>query len=126
MNNSIIKQCASFNSSQGEVLRSLSVRRPSLCPSIYTLCIQQLPHKVPLNLNAMQLHYITGHYLLSARKQKQLYVFDSLLHHSHLKSVELQLYFLYEQYNAEYIQYITYHHQGSTLVYGLSTIVNAI
>lgn len=65
---------------------------------------KELPRKIPKNVRAVKMHYSSAHYVLSARKNENIVVFDSLPSQSHLKDVIPQLTALYENFDINDIQ----------------------
>lgn len=82
--------------------------------------------KVPCSADAVQMHYIPGHYVLSAQRRGIIYMYDSLPGATHRQSILQQLQLLYEGFNEAAVQYVTPQFQGSTLLCGLFTIANAV
>ncbi|XP_060608188.1 uncharacterized protein LOC132760258 [Ruditapes philippinarum] len=87
---------------------------------------QNIAKKIPKNVKAVQMHYITGHYTLSARNHENITVFDSLPSPAHLKELIPQLSLLYESFSLDGIHYTTPQHQGTTTLCGVFVVANAV
>ena len=68
--------------------------------------------KIPSYENAVQIHVIPGHYLVSALKNRQLYVYDSLYYRDHVLQLIPQLRILYEPDFVDNLQYSCPQSQG--------------
>jgi hypothetical protein len=100
-----------------------------LAPS-YLHCLvtkgEEIPVKIPAGVKAIQMHYISGHYVLSAREHHGVHVFDSLPCQNHLHQVIPQLQLLYENFDCSRIRYTTPQHQGPTTLCGIFVVANAV
>eukprot|EP00918_Siedleckia_nematoides_P079770 GHVU01174773.1.p1 GENE.GHVU01174773.1~~GHVU01174773.1.p1 ORF type:complete len:183 (+),score=1.40 GHVU01174773.1:303-851(+) len=82
--------------------------------------------KVPRDHDALQIHYIAGHYILSAKKGNTIFLYDSLPHLSHESNVLPQLHILYEGHTDFSLQCLTPQFQGSTSLCGIFAIASAV
>ena len=80
-------------------------------------------HKVPSGVDAVQIHFVRNHYMVSVQINKQIYVYDSLLNSAHLEAVKSQLRLVYERMNSEPIL-LCPQSQGSTILCGFFAIAN--
>ena len=77
-------------------------------------------------MKAIQIHYVTGHYMLSASKQQHVVVFDSSPSQRHLNEVIPQLSILYEHFDISNVKYTTPQNQGTSTLFGVFVVANAV
>lgn len=72
--------------------------------------------KIPWEKDAVQIHFIQNHFIVSAQLNKQIHLYDSLLNRSHVEAVKGQLQLIYES-SCEPVL-LSPQSQGSTLLCG--------
>ena len=78
------------------------------------------------NVNAVQIHYIPRHYLLSARQHEKIFILDSLPSDNHFQSVAPQMDLIYEKFTMTDVEYKTPQNQGVSLDCAMFAIANAV
>ena len=78
------------------------------------------------NVNAVQIHYIPGHYLLSARQHERIFILDSLPSDNHFQSVAPQMDSIYEKFTMTDVEYKIPQNQGVSPYCAIFAIVNTV
>lgn len=82
--------------------------------------------KLPSHVNAVQIHFVSNHYLVSSQSHGKLYIYDSLHSYQHVSLVLTQLRILYQQVYRDSISYLIPQSQGVSNLCGFYAIANAI
>lgn len=80
---------------------------------------------IPKEANAVQIHYIDAHYVVSSKTNKNITIFDSLNNPDRIQSLSKQLKIMYENFENMTISYVIPQTQGSTLDCGAFAAANA-
>ena len=82
--------------------------------------------RIPKNVNPVQIHYIPGSYLLSARQHERIFILDSLPFDNHFQSVAPKMDLIYEKFTMTDVEYKTSHNQGVLYDCAMFVITNAV
>ena len=82
--------------------------------------------KIPSHATAVQIHFISGHNLVSALQDRQLYVYDSLYNRAHVLDLIPQLFLLYETNLVDNLQYSCPQRQGYSVLCGFFALENCV
>lgn len=80
---------------------------------------------IPKDANAVQIHYIDGHYVVSCKTNNNITVFDSLNNPERTRFLSKQLKIVYENVDNMTTNYVIPQTQGSTLDCGAFAAANA-
>ena len=80
---------------------------------------------IPNEANAVQIHYIDAHYVVSSKTNKNITIFDSLNNPDRIQSLSKQLKIMYENFENLTTSYVIPQTQGSTLDCGAFAAANA-
>lgn len=89
---------------------------------------QELPDNCPhvtMDADAVQIHYLQGHYVVSAKNKNSITVYDSLRNSSRVQALQQQLTNMYGNICSMQIKYVVAQPQGSTLDCGAFAAANA-
>lgn len=88
---------------------------------------QQIPTNchVPVDADAVQIHYLQGHYVVSAKYKNSITVYDSLRNSCRIQALQQQLINMYGNISSMDIKYVVSQSQGSTLDCGVFAAANA-
>ena len=90
---------------------------------------QQIPtncHHVPVDADAVQIHYLQDHYVVSAKYKNSITVYDSLRNSCRIQDLQQQLINMYGNISSMDINYVVSQSQGSTLDCGVFAAANIV
>lgn len=78
-----------------------------------------------MDADAVQIHYLQGHYVVSAKNKNSITMYDSLRNSSRVQALQQQLTNMYGTISSMQTKYVVAQTQGSTLDCGAFAAANA-